>query len=527
MGYTFEEFVLDPERRELSRRGKGIPVGPQIFDLLQFLLVNRDRVVSKQDLLAAVWRGRVVSESTLTSHINAARKAVADDGEQQRIIRTVARRGFRFVAEVRESQVVGADLKAGPVTGLAEAATTDWPDLPDKPSLAVLPFLNLSGDAEQDYFIDGVVEDVISSLARNQWLFVIARDSSFTYRSHPVDVKQVGQELGVRYVLEGSLRKVGNRVRITGMLIDATTRGHIWADRFESVLEDIFELQDQIASAVAAAIAPQVERAEIRRVAIKTPENLGAYDHYLRGMARFHQGGRQATEEALSHFYRALEQDPDYAPACAMAAWCYAWRKVNGWTVDRHREFPEGARLARHAAASGPEDAVALARSGHALPHLAGDVTGGSELIQRSQRLNPNLATAWYAGGFSQLWHGKPEEAIEQFARAMRLSPFDPEICRIQGGVALAHMLAGRVDAAAEWAEKAVRALPDFALGLSVLAASYALAGRGEEAAKAADALRRVVPTLRVSELQNWTPIRDPQHMAPFSKGLRLAGIPE
>src|SRR3954462_3887697 len=252
-----------------------------------------------------------------------------------------------------------------------------------------MPFLNLSGDPEQDYFTDGVVEDVITALSRVRWLFVIARNSSFTYKGRSVDVRQVGRDLGVRYVLEGSLRKAADRVRITGQLIDATNGAHLWADHFEGDLDNIFELQDRLAETVVGAIGPQLERAEIERSKRKPTESLNAYDYYLRGMASLHRGTRQAIDEAMPAFRKAIEFDPEYSSAYGMAAWCSFWRKVNGWSADQEREIVEGARLARAAVEFGKDDAVALARGGHALAHLVGDIDGGIALIDRALQLNP------------------------------------------------------------------------------------------------------------------------------------------
>ena len=322
-------------------------------------------------------------------------------------------------------------------------------------------------------------------MSRIRWLFVIARNSSFTYKGRAVDVKQVGRELGVRYVLEGSVRKAANRVRITGQLIDATTGAHLWADRFEGTLDDIFELQDQVAASVVGAIAPQLERAEIERAKRKPTESLDAYDYYLRGMANFHQGTREAIDEALPLFYKAIELDPDFASAYAMAAWCHFWRKVNGWMTDRAQEIAEGARLARRAVELGKDDAVALTRGGHALGHFVGDLDGGIALLDRALVLNPNLAAAWFLGGFLRIWRGEPDDAIEHFARAMRLSPLDPEMYRMQAGMAMAHLFAGRFDAASSWAEKASRDLPSFLMVVGIIAASHALAGRTDEARRA------------------------------------------
>jgi TolB-like protein len=517
--------VLDPDRRELTRGPETVAVGPQVFDLLVYLVQNRERVVSKDDLLDAVWGGRIVSDSTLTSHINAVRKAIGDSGEEQRLIKTIARKGFRFVADVRETQSPDGVPETGPATW--DAATAQALPLPDKPSIAVLPFVNLSGDHEQDYFADGVVEDIITALSRMRWLFVIARNSSFTYKGRAMDVKEVGRELGVGYVLEGSVRKAANRVRITGQLIDAATAGHLWADRFEGTLDDIFELQDQVTASVVGAITPQLERAEIERAKRKQTKSLNAYDCYLRGLANLHQGSREAISDALAQFQKAIELDPDYASAHAMAAWCYFWRKVNGWTTDRAQETAEGARLARRAVELGRDDAVALTRAGHALAHLAGDLDGGIALLDRALVLNPNLAAAWFLGGFLRAWHGETDGAIEHFARAMRLSPLDPEMYRMQAGMAVAHLFAGRFDASSSWAEKSFRELPSFLMAAAILAASHALAGGTEQAQQAMRQLRQLDPALRISNLGDWLPIRRSEDLATFADGLRKAGLPE
>jgi TolB-like protein len=522
MRFVFEDHVLDPDRRELIRGSDAIAVGPQVFDLLTYLLRNRGHVVTKDDLIDAVWGGRIVSESTLTSHINAVRKAIGDSGEEQRLVRTIARKGYRFVGEVTET-----DDSRRPAPAEHREPATEAPVLPDRPSIAVLPFLNLSGDPAQDYFADGVVEDVITALSRIRWLFVIARNSSFIYKGRAVDVKQVGRELGVRYILEGSVRKAANRVRITGQLVDTAVGAQLWAERFEGTLDDIFELQDQVATSVVGAIAPQLERAEIERAKRKPTESLDAYDYYLRGMANLHRGTREAITEALTLFDASIRLDPDFASAYAMAAWCHFWRKVNGWMIDRPTEIAEGVRLARHAVELGKDDAVALTRSGHALGHLAGDFDAGIALIDRALLLNQNLAAAWFLGGFLRVWRGEPDGAIEHFARAMRLSPLDPEMYRMQAGMAAAHLFAGRFDAASSWAEKAFRDLPSFLMVVAVIAASHALAGRADEARRAMQHLRRLDPTLRIANLRDWLSIRRPEDLATLADGLRRAGLPE
>jgi TolB-like protein len=525
MPFQFGDYVLDPDRRELSRGSGPVALGPQVFDLLVYLVANREQVVSKDRLLDAVWGGRIVSESTLASHINAVRKAIGDSGGEQRLIRTVARKGFRFIGDVREAPAPNSPTasKAEPF----QQVTAKPLALPGRPSIAVLAFVNLSGDPLQDYFADGVVEDIIAALSRNRWLFVIARNSSFTYKDRVVEVKQVGRELGVRYVLEGSVRKAANRMRITGQLIDATTGVHIWADRFEGTLEDIFDLQDRMTESIVGAIAPQLERAEIERAAHKPTESLDAYDYYLRGMASFHRATREAIDEALPCFRESIERDPEFAAAYGMAAWCIVWRKLNGWVNDRARETEEGARLARRAVELGKNDAVALTRGGHALGHFGGELNGCIALVDKALMLNPNLAAAWFLGAFQRIARGEPDVAIERFQHAMRLSPLDPEMVRMQAGMALAHLLAGRFDLASSWAEKAFRELPSFAMVSGILAASHALAGRTEVAALAIQLLRQLDPALRISNLRDWVPFGRPQDLELFGDGLRKAGLPE
>ena len=328
--------------------------------------------------------------------------------------------------------------------------------LPDKPSIAVLPFQNMSGDPEQEYFADGMVEDIITALSRFRNLFVIARNSSFTYKGRAVDVKQVGRELGVRYVLEGSVRKAGDRLRITGQLIDASTGATLWADRFDGALAEIFDLQDQVTASVVGAIAPRVEEAEIERAKRKPTESLDAYDYYLRALAVVHRMTREANDEALRLFYKAIERDPEFALAYARAAHCYVFRKANGWMVDRAQEIAEAARLARRAVELGRDDAVALSYGGHTLGYVVGDLDDGAAFVDRALVLNSNLAAAWGLSGWMKICFGEPDTAIKHAALAMRLSPLDPRLFVWQFYTALAHLCAGRYDDAALWAERSV-----------------------------------------------------------------------
>jgi TolB-like protein/class 3 adenylate cyclase len=419
------------------------------------------------------------------------------------------------------------------VSGAKQSKTTVSPQskpalaLPDKPSIAVLPFTNMSGDPEQDYFADGMVDDIITALSHFKALFVIARNSSFTYKGRAVDVKQVGRELGVRYVLEGSVRRAANRVRITGQLVDAATGAHLWAERFDGGLGDIFDLQDKVTESVVGAIAPAVEKAEIERAKRKPTESLDAYALYLRGLAGLYEvAGRQANDEPLRLFNSAVELDPGFASAYARAASCYALAKGEGSVTPN--EIAEVTRLAQLAVKLGKDDAIALAYSGWALAYVVRDLAVGAGLIDRALVLNSNLAEAWVCGGWVKNWLGEPEAAIERFARALRLSPLDPWMRGMQTGTAHAHFFLERYDEAASWAAMALQDNPGFPAGLRIDAASNAMAGRPEQAHKAVARLRQLNPALRVSNLKDVLgPYRHAEDLSRYEEALRQAGLPE
>jgi len=521
--YLFEEYAFDTELRELHRGANVVPVAPQVFDLLDYLIRNRERVVSKDDLINVIWNGRIVSDAALTTRLNVARSTIGDSGEEQRLIKTLPRKGFRFVGQVREAQgAMGAEVADNSEEPPKPALT-----LPDKPSIAILPFANLSSDPEQEYFADGVVEDITMALSRFRWLFVIARNSSFTYKGRTVDVKQVGRELGVRYVLEGSVRKAGKRVRIAGQLIDAETGAHLWVDHFEGALEDMFDLQDHVTSSVVGAIAPKLQHAEIKRAKRKPTENLVAYDYYLRGLASAHRWTRNANGDALQLFCRAIELDPGLACAYGMAAWCYVQRKARGWMIEHAQESAEAARLARKAVHLGGDDPVALCMGGYALAFVAHEFDHAAAFMDQGVAVNPNLAQAWNLSGWLRVWRGEPDLALDHIAHAMRLSPLDRSTFGMQAGTAYAHFLASRYDMASSCAEKAIRDNPTFLLAICISAASNALAGRLEPAQIDTARALECNPDLRASNLRDLAPFRREQDLATFAKGLRNAGLPE
>jgi adenylate cyclase len=400
--------------------------------------------------------------------------------------------------------------------------------LPDKPSIAVLPFQNMSGDPEQEYFADGLVEDIITSLSRFRNLFVIARNSSFTYKGRSVDVRQVGRELGVRYVLEGSVRKATNRLRITGELIDASTGAHLWADRIEGALQDVFDLQDQVSRTVVGAIAPMIEQAEIERSKRKPTHSLEAYDYYLRGLASIRQRNiGQNYAEGLKYASKATELDPGFASAYRLALECHAFRKSRGRSFEREQENAETEQIARRAVEVGMDDASALCWAGFALAYILHDLDAGADLVDRALVLNPNLADAWYLSALVRGWLGETSISLQHIARAMRLSPLDPRIGVMRAAAALAHFLAGSYHEASSWAEKALRDDPDSAVSAGIAAASFALAGRIEQAQKVIAHLLRAEPALCMSDAMDRLPPFRPDDRARFIEGLRRAGLPE
>jgi TolB-like protein len=504
----FGQFRFDLGRRELSRDGTAVRLGSRALDVLSMLASARGEVVTKDQLLARVWPGQVVEENNLQVQISALRKALDEEKSGQSYLVTVPGRGYRLI-------------------GVAD--TPPGPALPDKPSIAVLPFQNMSDDPQQDYFADGIAEDITTALCHIRWLFVIARDSSFAYKGRAMDVKQVGRELGVRYVLEGGVRKAAQRVRITTQLIDAASGTHLWAEHFDGELEDIFELQDRLTASVVGAISPKLEQAEIERSKRKPTDSLDAYDYFLRGMASAHRVNRDATSEALRLFAKAIELDPDYASPHGVAAFCYVMRKINGWTEDRAHEIAEAARLAWRAAELGKDDAVALAFGGLALGYVSGDLDGAVALIDRSLVLNPNLTAAWYASGTVRAFRGdEPDLAIEHVARAMRLSPLDPFMFSMMGVTAFAHFFAGRYQEATAWAEKAFWERPNILATLRIAAASNAFAGRLEEARTAVARALELDPTMRLSNLKERIgTFRRAQDYEKYAEALRRAGLPD
>ena len=509
---AFGRFRLNAENGTLLRDGALLTIGQKSALILGALLNSKGEVLTKAQLMDAAWPGIAVEQSNLSVQIASLRKALGAAPDGGEWIVTVPRVGYRLFVEAQPPK--------------PPAATADTLE-PITPSLAVLPFENLGGNSEQDYFADGVVEDIIVALSRFKSFAVIARNSSFVYKGRPTDVRQVGRELGARYVLEGSVRRSGDKLRITGQLINTSTGANLWADRFDGEREDIFDLQDQVTARVAGAIASKLEQAEIVRSRRKPTESLDAYDYYLRGMAALHLWTRDGNNEALSLFAQAIALDADFAPAFGMAARCYSQRVGSGWTIDRPREVAEAERLGRRAVALGQDDAVALSGAGLALAYVVGDLDTGAALIERALSFNPNLAWAWSFSGFVKAWLGESDVAIEHVERALRLSPNDPHVYSMRTHLGFAHFVAGRIAEALTWAELTSRERPDHPFNIPILAACYAIVGRQEEAEKIMVRLRQLYPALLLSNLKSIYPFRDAEVHERLAAGLRKAGLPE
>jgi TolB-like protein/class 3 adenylate cyclase/Tfp pilus assembly protein PilF len=432
---------------------------------------------------------------------------------------------LKNIAEPMRAWRMRLDGRASPIAPAKPAAGSPPPlALPDKPSVAVLPFQNMSGDPEQEYFADGMVEDIITALSRFKSLFVIARNSSFTYKGKAVDIKQVGRELGVRYVLEGSVRKAGNRVRITGQLIEASTGRHLWADKFDGALEDVFGLQDQITTSVVGLIAPTLEAAEIERAKQKPTERLDSYDFYLRGMALANR--MRSLPEAREFFRKAFEQDPEYGAAYAMAAWTLMIQQsISGVPLSAEMRA-EGIRLAHRAAAVGSDDAFTLARAGHVLTYLGHEYDRGASMVEQAVALNPNLAMAWHARGWVSLMGGDGERSVESFDRMIRLSPLDPLRIGAWNGSAFALSYLRRFEEGCAVAMKSIQFVAN-AHTLGALIVNLIGAGREAEAREAVAQLVKLQPDFRVSHVNEAFPVRSADERNRMVDALRKAGLPD
>jgi adenylate cyclase len=518
----FEDCVLDIDKRELRRGVDAVSITPQVFDLLDYLIRNRGHVVSKDDLISTIWQGRIVSDAALTTRLNAARTAIGDSGEEQRLIKTLPRKGFRFVGSVLEQQ---------------ESASTEAPEEPrrpvltppDKPSIAVLPFANLNDDPKQAYLADGIVEDIITELSRFSWLLVIARNSSFQYKGKATDMRQVGRELGVRYVLEGSVRRAGDRIRVSAQLIDAATAAHRWAERFDRTLEDVFVVQDDVVRTIVAILAAQVRKAETERTRAKPPNSWQAYDYYLQALDTFNSFDMSLEVDDLYEVRRLLQRslaiDPGFARSHAFMAstyavcWCY---RLDGDFL-RPRVLDHAHELARKAIEFDPYLPSAHACLGFVLM-WKGEHDASISAFERARELNPNFVN-WYFGS-ALVRAGDSPRALDVIIAYMRLDPFHGPIPL--GVLGFAHYMLKQYAKALPLLRECVSRSPNFRSGYVGLAATYAQLGQHEKARTAVAEVMRMEPTFTISGIVRPTVVfKDPEDDRHYFDGLRKAGLPD
>lgn len=515
MDLQFGHYRLKPKERQVLGPQGPVELSARSFDILALLLDRPGQVANKDALFAVAWPGLVVEENTLHVHISALRKSLGPE-----MIVTVHGRGYKYAGP---SPVA---VPADHIQGSGNLVPTQTP-VPSKPSIAVLPFANMSGDPEQTYFSDGITDDITTALSRVHGLFVISRSSSFIYKGRSIDIRQVGRELGVRYLLEGSVRRAGGKVRIGAQLISAATAEQLWAERYDGMLEDVFDLQDQVTASVVGAIAPKIALAEIEQAKRKPTANLDAYDYFLRGSAGFFEATAPSIDEALPYFYRAIELDPDFATAYAYAANCFVLRRVVRSTTSSILDVNEAERLARRAVELGPANDIVLALAGNTQTYLLGNVLRGTDLTERALALNPNSARAWLIDSWNKHWSGNFDAAIESCQRAMRLSPQDPFMFHMQEATADSHFIAGSYMDALSWAEKALSGRPKSTSALLTKVASLAMLDQESEVANAAQHYLQIDPAFRLSLLLPTMPYLNPAHRNLWQKAFRKARLPE
>ncbi|HEX6110978.1 MAG TPA: winged helix-turn-helix domain-containing protein [Geminicoccaceae bacterium] len=533
MIYLFEGRSLDTDRRELRRGADPIAVQPQVFDLVLHLIRHRQRVVTKDELITAVWKGRIVSESTIGSRIAAARDAVGDTGKHQHLIRTLPRVGLRFIGQVYEQATSGGADAAPAACGVpakehehSSVPAQNAPSVIGKSSIAVDPFLDISGGTERRHFISGILEDITTALSQYPWLAVVERTSDQVSQEWALDIAPFKPAFTVNYLLKGSLRVAEHRVRVTARLVDAATGTLLWARRFDVWHEDVLALQDQITGSVVRAIGPRLEQLEIDRARREPSARLDALGCYLLGMGRLYRWNREGISEAFSLFQRAAELDPEFASAYGMAAYCYVQRKSYGWMSDRDQEATECASLAQQAAACAGDDAVALTKAAHAISSVVCDIDGGADFVDQALKLNPSLAAGWYVSGWIRLFLGEPDVAIEHLGRAITLGQFDPLSFKMHAALGYAHFLSGRYDEAAAWAERALHARPHYLTGMRLAAAAHACAGRLPHAQGLIAQVHGLHPELRVADLAHLIPFQRRVDVERWTEALSRAGLP-
>ena len=520
--FLFADCELDTDRRELRRGSQPVAVEPQVLDVLIYLLQNTDRVVTRNDLIASVWGGRIVEDTTLTNRIFAARKAVGDSGRNQKLIRTIPRKGLRFVGEVRSQSADGAAGKAIP-PAVDSSGLLHRPLMRDRPAIAVLPFSNFSDDPEQDYFSDGISEDIITALSKLRWFLVIARNSSFSYKGKSVPIRQIGEELGVGYVLEGSVRKIGERVRITAQLNDVSTGSHVWAERYDRGFADVFAVQDEITEAIVTAIEPQLYAAEDVRARRKHPNSMDAWELLMRALAHYWLVSRQDNEIAQKLLEQVVAIEPNYGQALGVLATSITFGAHMGW-AEIQTVAAAAERTALAAIRADGEDPWAHHALGsfYLITRRFDDSLAEFEL---ALRLNPCFSQAQINYATALSFCGRWQESLEAVRRALQLSPRDPSAALYFGSASLAHYIGRNYAEATRLARVAIRLRADYAAAYRVLAAAAGMSEGAQAAAAVVEQLQRAQPNISLAWVADHVPFKQDADREHYLEGLRRAGL--
>jgi adenylate cyclase len=513
--FNFAGFTLDLRRGILHKAGRPVEIRPKAFHLLSCLVKNAGRVISKDELLESIWPGVTVTEDSLTQCIGEVRR-VLEKGPASSAVKTIPRRGYMFEASAIQASGVGLAPDAVEIAANA-----------GKPSIAVLPFRNLSSDSEQDYFADGIVDDITTALGHFRQIVVISRNSAFSYKGQAINGADVSRALGVRYLLQGSVRKAGDRLRITAQLTDALGGVQLWADHYDGDLPEVFAFQDEVTRMVIGAVAPRMALADLERLKRWRPENFGAYELFLKAQESLRQMTREGNENALAAIERALTLEPGYAAAAGVGAWACTMRAAQGWDTMALEHKSRGLDLAARALASGSDDSEALSYGGYTIGYLGAELETGVKAVERAIALNPNSALAFTNAGWLKTYLGDSTGAIRHYQNARTISPRDPGLYRLNTGLACALILQGEFAHAVEAAREAKESNPNYVAAHRALASALAQLGRLDDARNVIGDLLRIDPSATITGHANRSAIKISGKFEPVLRGLRLAGLPE
>jgi len=518
-------WIVNPSTNRMSLGSDVVKLEPKVMQVLVYLVDHHGQTVTRDELASAVWSGTVVGDDAVTNAIIKLRKAFGDDSRSSQIIETIPKRGYRLMASVKRPS--GEESATAPEIPSAGAAADSAEPQTARPTIAVLAFRNLSGDAAQEYFSDGITEDITTALSNTGWYYVTARHSAFSYKGKAIDVRQVGKELGVQYILEGSVRRVGDKLRVTADLIETENGRHIWGNRYDGTLADVFDFQDQITETIVGTVEGMFQRAEGERASHKRPESMEAYDYLLRGLAYMNKLTPEDTQAALRHFYKAIEKDPGYGRAYAYAFWCYRRQVQVSGMILSNEERAEAIRLMNAGLKADRDDPVVLWQAATLKLYFERDFDGALALVERSLSIDPNSPRAWNSSAMTHGFMGDSETARKHAEHVLRISPRNPTHWVTYTQIAEADLQEGRYQEATESAKKALRLNNYMIQAHLILAASCAHLQRLDEARAAVKQSLKLNDRLTITRLDEFFPIARYKNLDAYLEGLRKAGLPE